>query len=116
MGYAVLRAVLTRAMQRRLGIVADLIGAEWTQSEAGAYLHAVAASRGVQLDEYSELLIERPPMEIALRDRPLAAVAAVASLASSAAALGLASQPARGRPPRSCPATAAPWRRHRRAG
>ena len=75
--YAVLRAVLTRAMQRRLGIVADLIGAEWTQSEAGAYLHAVAASHGVQLDEYSELLIERPPMEIALRERPLAAVDAV---------------------------------------
>jgi glucosyl-3-phosphoglycerate synthase len=71
MGYAVLRAVLTRAMQRKLGIAADLSGAEWTQSEAGAYLHAVSAGRGVQLDEYSELLIERPPMQIALRDRPL---------------------------------------------
>lgn len=84
MGYAVLRAVLTRAMQRRLGIVADLIGAEWTQSEAGAYLHAVAASRGVQLDEYSELLIERPPMEIALRERPLTAVDAEPAVAAVA--------------------------------
>lgn len=77
MGYAVLRAVLTRAMQRRLGIAADLSGAEWTQSEAGAYLHAVAAGRGVQLDEYSELLIERPPMRLALLDRPMVDLPAV---------------------------------------
>ena len=84
MGYSVLRAVLTRAMQHRLGIMADLTGAQWTQSEAGAYLHAVAASRGVQLDEYSELMIERPPMQMALADRvigdrPLAGLPAVAA-------------------------------------
>jgi glucosyl-3-phosphoglycerate synthase len=74
MGYAVLRAVLTRAMQHKLRIATDLTSADWTQSEAGAYLHAVAASRGVQLDEYSELLIERPPMRLALTDRPMADV------------------------------------------
>lgn len=64
MGYAVLRAVLTRARQR------DLSAGSWAEAEAeveaGAYLHAVAAKRGVQLEEYSEMLIERPPMRIAL--------------------------------------------------
>ena len=66
MGYAVLRAVLVRAMQRRLGVGAGLSADSWTETEAGSYLHAVAAARGVQLDEYAEMLIERPPMRVAL--------------------------------------------------
>jgi glucosyl-3-phosphoglycerate synthase len=91
MGYSVLRAVLTRAMQERsyvtaygtpdgagldgLGPVAMELdgpgpdGTAWSQEETGFYLHAVAAARGVQLDEYSELLIERPPMIMALLER-----------------------------------------------
>lgn len=87
MGYAVLRAVLTRAM-RRLGIPAELSSAEWTQSEVGAYLHAVAAGRGVQLDEYSELLIERPAMRRVLLDRPMADLPSLACLPAVAAVGG----------------------------
>jgi len=68
MGYAVLRAVLTRATQRRL-IGTDLTPDSWTDSESGSYLHAVAAAQGVQLEEYAELMIERPPMQMALLDR-----------------------------------------------
>ncbi|HEX9034209.1 MAG TPA: glucosyl-3-phosphoglycerate synthase [Streptosporangiaceae bacterium] len=66
MGYAVLRAVLTRAMQRRPEPGADPVDAFWADAEVGSYLHAVAAARGVRLEEYSELLIERPPMRLAL--------------------------------------------------
>src|SRR5215467_9330787 len=92
MGYSVLRAVLTRAMQERSYVTAygtgldgaglhgldpvviemddaDAGSATWSQEEAGSYLHAVAAARGVQLDEYSEVLIERPPMLMALLER-----------------------------------------------
>src|ERR1700678_2462417 len=61
MGYAVLRAVLTRAVQRRL-IGADLTADAWTDSEASSYLHAVAAAQGVQLQEFAEIMIERPAM------------------------------------------------------
>jgi glucosyl-3-phosphoglycerate synthase len=68
MGYAVLRAVLTRATQRRL-IGADLTADAWTDSEAASYLHAVAAAQGVQLEEYAEIMIERPSMHSALLDR-----------------------------------------------
>jgi hypothetical protein len=77
MGYAVLRAVLTRASQRRL-IGADLTPDSWTASEAGSYLHAVAAAQGVQLEEYAEMLIERPPMRMAMLDRQRLAGATVA--------------------------------------
>lgn len=64
MGYAVLRAVLNRAMP------ADpLAAAELNADETGSYLHAVAAARGVKLEEYSELLFERPPMRVALAAR-----------------------------------------------
>jgi glucosyl-3-phosphoglycerate synthase len=71
MGYAVLRAVLARATQRPIGaasIPADPLAAaaEWSVDETGSYLHAVAAARGVKLEEYSELLFERPPMRVAL--------------------------------------------------
>ncbi len=67
MGYSVLRAVLTRAMQGRSQVTAGMPGSsEWSGSEVGSYLHAVAAARGVQLDEYSEIMIERPPMRLAL--------------------------------------------------
>jgi glucosyl-3-phosphoglycerate synthase len=110
MGYMVLRAVLTRAMQQRLGVDPDLAASELggaglegveldgaglveavladpaltdpglagaallgelpgpalPGSEAGSYLHAVAAARGVRLDEYSEVMLERPPMRAAL--------------------------------------------------
>jgi glucosyl-3-phosphoglycerate synthase len=75
MGYSVLRAVLTRAMQRGPHVLHHPgagLGTDWTDSEAASYLHAVAASRGVQLDEYSELLIERPPMMLALLERQTA--------------------------------------------
>jgi glucosyl-3-phosphoglycerate synthase len=66
MGYAVLRAVLQRAMQRQPVPNSDVSTNSWGWEEAGSYLHAVAAARGVQLDEYSEMLIERPPMRAAL--------------------------------------------------
>jgi glucosyl-3-phosphoglycerate synthase len=142
MGYAVLRAVLTRAMQRRLGVsgsdlaavagpgvalagaeplgaalpVAELAGVGLAESslelglarasvdggslaeaaladaslteadldgsslaepavpssdlpDTGSYLHAVAAARGIRLDEYPEVMIERPPMRAALLER-----------------------------------------------
>ena len=62
MGYSVLRAVLTRAMQGRSPLVPGLADLSWAGPEAGSYLHAVAAARGVQLDEYAEVMIERPPM------------------------------------------------------
>ena len=64
MGYSVLRAVLTRAMQGR--VAPALPGTSWSGAEMGSYLHAVAATRGVQLDEYAEVMIERPPMRDAL--------------------------------------------------
>ena len=67
MGYSVLRAVLTRAMQDRSQVTAGMPGSpQWSGGEVGSYLHAVAAARGVQLDEYSEIMIERPPMRAAL--------------------------------------------------
>jgi glucosyl-3-phosphoglycerate synthase len=67
MGYSVLRAVLTRAMQGRSPLTAGMPGSSpWSGGEVGSYLHAVAAARGVQLDEYSEVMIERPPMRVAL--------------------------------------------------
>ena len=66
MGYSVLRAVLTRAMQGRSPVAPGLADPSWPGQEAGSYLHAVAAARGVQLDEYAEIMIERPPMRTAL--------------------------------------------------
>ncbi len=94
MGYAVLWAVLTRAMQRRplTSPVLDgraAIGAggitrpSWSgpaseDVEVASYLHAVAAARGVRLEEYSEMLIERPPMRVALDAGRLLASAAAA--------------------------------------
>jgi glucosyl-3-phosphoglycerate synthase len=67
MGYSVLRAVLTRAMQGRSRVAPGLSESAWSgASEVGSYLHAVAAARGVQLDEYAEIMIERPPMRVAL--------------------------------------------------
>jgi glucosyl-3-phosphoglycerate synthase len=120
MGYSVLRAVLTRAMQRRLFdgpeiseaelagadlAGADLAGADLagtalagtallaradladadlydedllsaetspagrSDAEAASYLHAVATARGVRLDDYPEVMIERPPMQAALLAR-----------------------------------------------
>jgi glucosyl-3-phosphoglycerate synthase len=77
MGYAVLRAVLTRAMQRVPDPGADQLDAAWADAEVGPYLHAVAAARGVRLEEYSELLIERPPMRLALAAGHELAAAAV---------------------------------------
>jgi glucosyl-3-phosphoglycerate synthase len=72
MGYSVLRAVLTRAMQGRSPVVPGLSESAWNgAAEVGSYLHAVAAARGVQLDEYSEVMIERPPMRVALAEREL---------------------------------------------
>src|SRR6185312_8934054 len=68
MGYAVLRAVLTRAMQGRSPVAPGLAESGWNgAAEVGSYLHAVAAARGVQLDEYAEVMIERPPMRVALQ-------------------------------------------------
>jgi glucosyl-3-phosphoglycerate synthase len=68
MGYAVLRAVLTRAMQwQPQPSVTD--SGSWPAGETGSYLHAVAAARGVQLEEHAELMIERPPMHLALATR-----------------------------------------------
>ncbi len=79
MGYSVLRAVLIRAMQRGPHSAdSEPGGSNWNDVQAASYLHAVAASRGVQLDEYSELLIERPPMIVALLERQ--AVAEVGAL------------------------------------
>ncbi len=66
MGYSVLRAVLTRAMQGRSLASPALPVTTWSGTEMSSYLHAVAAARGVQLDEYSEVMIERPPMRVAL--------------------------------------------------
>jgi glucosyl-3-phosphoglycerate synthase len=66
MGYSVLRAVLTRAMQGRSPVAPGLADPSWPGPESGSYLHAVAAARGVQLDEYAEIMIERPPMRSAL--------------------------------------------------
>jgi len=67
MGYSVLRAVLTRAMQGRSPVAPGLAESAWTgAAEVSSYLHAVAAARGVQLDEYAEIMIERPPMRVAL--------------------------------------------------
>ena len=77
MGYAVLRAVLTRAMQHQGQPVAAEPGPESPDGEMGSYLHAVAAARGVELEEFTELLIERPPMLLALATRtPLTDAAA----------------------------------------
>ena len=68
MGYSVLRAVLTRAMQGRSPVAPGLAESGWNgAAEVGSYLHAVAAARGVQLDEYAEVMIERPPMRVALQ-------------------------------------------------
>jgi len=79
MGYAVLRAVLTRAMQRHPQACAVLPAQfPWQAEGAGSYLHAVAAPRGMQLDEYAEMLIERPPMLVALLDRDRLATAGAA--------------------------------------
>lgn len=49
MGYAVLRATIHRGLRLRPESVAP-------------YLHAVASTQGLRLDEYAEPLVERPPM------------------------------------------------------
>jgi glucosyl-3-phosphoglycerate synthase len=87
MGYSVLRAVLTRAMQGRSPVAPGLSESGWSgATEVGSYLHAVAAARGVQLDEYAEIMIERPPMRVALSAKELAAVTAAAAGAMEGAA------------------------------
>ena len=68
MGYAVLRAVLTRATQRRL-IGTDLTADSWTRLGGRLVPARRRRGQGVQLEEYAELLIERPPMRMALLDR-----------------------------------------------
>jgi hypothetical protein len=86
MGYSVLRAVLTRAMQGRSPVAPGLSQCGWNgDTEVGSYLHAVAAARGVQLDEYAEVMIERPPMRVALQaSHEFAAVTAGGAMEGSA--------------------------------
>jgi len=86
MGYSVLRAVLTRAMQGRSPVAPGLAESGWNgAAEVGSYLHAVAAARGVQLDEYAEVMIERPPMRVALQaSQELTAVTAAGAMEGSA--------------------------------
>lgn len=69
MGYSVLRAALIRAMQFNQVPGANGSEAAWARDEVMSYLHAVAGAQGVQLDEYSEVLIERPPMRSALQTK-----------------------------------------------
>jgi glucosyl-3-phosphoglycerate synthase len=87
MGYSVLRAVLTRAMQGRSPVAPGLAESGWNgAAEVGSYLHAVAAARGVQLDEYAEVMIERPPMRVALQaSHELTAVTAGGAMEGSSA-------------------------------
>lgn len=85
MGYSVLRAVLTRAMQGRSPVAPGLSESGWNgATEVGSYLHAVAAARGVQLDEYAEIMIERPPMRVALSAKELTAVTAAGAMEGAA--------------------------------
>jgi len=67
MGFSVLRAALIRARPFQADPVAELDDPVWASEETIAYLHAVAGSSGMHLDEFSEVLIERPPMRSALR-------------------------------------------------
>ncbi len=72
-------------MQGRSPVAPGLSESGWSgDTEIGSYLHAVAAARGVQLDEYSEIMIERPPMRVALRaSQELAAVTAGGAMEGS---------------------------------
>ncbi|HXP19902.1 MAG TPA: glucosyl-3-phosphoglycerate synthase [Streptosporangiaceae bacterium] len=67
MGYSVLRAAMLRALPPHQDSFADLIEPAWAREEVVSYLHAVAGTGGLQLDEYVDVLIERPPMRTALR-------------------------------------------------
>jgi glucosyl-3-phosphoglycerate synthase len=67
MGYSVLRAALVRAMAFQRDPVTDLSDPSWAREEVVSYLHAVAGVNGIQLDEFPDVLIERPPMRTALR-------------------------------------------------
>jgi len=84
MGYSVLRAVLTRAMQGRSPVAPGLSESAWSgAAEVGSYLHAVAAARGVQLDEYAEIMIERPPMRVALSAMELTGVTTAGAMGAT---------------------------------
>jgi glucosyl-3-phosphoglycerate synthase len=67
MGYSVLRAALLRAIPPRQDSFDELYEPAWAREEVVSYLHAVAGNGGLQLDEYVDVLIERPPMRSALR-------------------------------------------------
>lgn len=67
MGYAVLRAALLRAMPSHRDTFTELIEPVWAREEVVSYLHAVAGTEGLQLDEFLDVVIERPPMRTALR-------------------------------------------------
>ena len=66
---------LGRRSLGRSPVAPGLTESAWSgASEVGSYLHAVAAARGVQLDEYAEIMIERPPMRVALSAMELTGV------------------------------------------
>ncbi len=67
MGFSVLRAALIRAKPFQADPVVEPYDPGWAREEVLAYLHAVSGSSGMQLDEFAEILIERPPMRTALR-------------------------------------------------
>jgi glucosyl-3-phosphoglycerate synthase len=69
MSYAVLRAVARRMRQEgRLNQTSDP-DAPVAPFQLSDYLHAVATPEGLQLQEYVEELVERPPIEEVLRVR-----------------------------------------------
>jgi glucosyl-3-phosphoglycerate synthase len=67
MGYSVLRAAIARAIPPRNDPFGELCEPAWAREEVVSYLHAVAGNTGLQLDEYLDVMIERPPMRTALR-------------------------------------------------
>jgi glucosyl-3-phosphoglycerate synthase len=69
MSYAVLRAVARRMRQEgRLNQTMDP-NAPVSPFQFSDYLHAVATPDGLQLQEYVEELVERPPIEEVLKVR-----------------------------------------------
>ncbi len=67
MGYSVLRAAIQRAIPPRQDRFDELWEPTWAREEVVPYLHAVAGNSGLGLDEYLDVLKERPAMRTALR-------------------------------------------------
>jgi glucosyl-3-phosphoglycerate synthase len=69
MAYSILRAVLMRAIQPTPPSLLEQTGLAKAFNDVSTYIHAVAGTNGLTIEQYDEILLERPPMRSVLRIR-----------------------------------------------